>query len=97
MMNTYLNYISGRDIAAADGRTLERRLHREPIGPNTGTQNNPVERRKNWNGIMRYIGASAGGILEQNITSLEIWVKTTPTDPADLQPLLEQLFRDRRR
>ena len=60
-------------------------LHREPIGTNTGKYDDPSERRKNWNGIMRYIGSTAGSILEQNISYLELWLKASSSDVDDLR------------
>ncbi len=35
----------------------------------------PDSMRQNWNGITRYLGSSAGSVLEQNMTFLEIWMK----------------------
>jgi len=60
-------------------------LHRRNIGGNTGNFDDPNERRKNWNGVMRYIGSTAAGILEQNITYLEVWMKATSEDIEDLR------------
>lgn len=40
---------------------------------------------KNWNGVQRYISATAGNLLEQNINYLELWVRATSDDPIDLR------------
>ncbi len=64
---------------------LDSSLHRKSIGGNTGNHDDPVERRKNWNGIMRAIGSTAGSILEQNITYLEFWMRATSDDLDDLR------------
>jgi len=62
-------------------------LHRKQIRgyPNSGKFDTASARERNWNGVMRYIGASAGSLLEQNITTLELWVKAEPDDPNDLK------------
>ncbi|MDI6765722.1 MAG: cell surface protein SprA [Bacteroidota bacterium] len=59
---------------------LDSSLHRQNIGPNTGKFDNAEERRKNWNGLTRYIGSTAGSILEQNISYLEIWMQATSNE-----------------
>jgi len=66
---------------------LDSTLHRKQIGgnANTGKYDTASARARNWNGIMRYIGQTAGSLLEQNITILELWVKATPADPNDLK------------
>jgi len=64
---------------------LDSSLFRESIGGNTGRYNDPEERRKNWNGIMRAIGSTAGSILEQNITYIEFWMKATSENIDDLR------------
>ncbi|MBI3765742.1 MAG: cell surface protein SprA, partial [Ignavibacteriales bacterium] len=48
-------------------------------------RNKPDSLRTNWNGIMRYIGTTAGSILDQNITYLEVWAKVISKSPNDLQ------------
>ncbi len=59
---------------------LDSTLHRQNIGSNTGKFDNADERRKNWNGLTRYIGSTAGSILEQNISYLEIWMKASSNE-----------------
>ncbi|MBI3764939.1 MAG: cell surface protein SprA, partial [Ignavibacteriales bacterium] len=54
---------------------LDSTLHRASIGQNTGTFDDAAERRKNWNGIMRYIAPFAGSILDQNVSYLELWMQ----------------------
>ncbi len=64
---------------------LDLTLHRENIGGSTGAFNDPDERRKNWNGVMRYIQPIAGNVLEQNVNYLEIWLKAGSEDINDLR------------
>jgi len=45
----------------------------------------PVERRKNWSGLMKYLSTTATNLLEQNIGFLEIWMKTEGADPDDVK------------
>lgn len=63
---------------------LDATLHRQKISTNTGKFDDPELRKKNWNGIMRYIGASAGSLFDQNITAIQLWIKAEPTDNTDL-------------
>lgn len=39
----------------------------------------------NWNGIMRYIGTTAGSLLEQNVNYLEIWMRASSADSVNLR------------
>lgn len=48
-------------------------------------RSDPLERSKNWNGLMRYIGNMAGSILDQNIGYLEIWMKSNSSNIDDLR------------
>lgn len=49
---------------------IDSTLHRE------GTPyDDPVERRKNWNGVMKYLSTTGSNLLDQNIGFLEIWMK----------------------
>ncbi len=43
------------------------------------------EVKNNWNGIMRYIGATAGSLLEQNVNYLEIWMRASAADSINLK------------
>ncbi|HLB00434.1 MAG TPA: cell surface protein SprA [Bacteroidota bacterium] len=40
--------------------------------------------RQNWNGITRYLGSSAGSVLDQNMSFLEIWMKVDSKNAEDL-------------
>ncbi len=51
----------------------------------TLNRKNSIERRKNWNGIMRYVGSIASGLLDQNIEYLEIWMKDSSSNMDDLR------------
>jgi cell surface protein SprA len=48
-------------------------------------RNNPALLKNNWNGVMRYIGQTAGSLLEQNVTYLEIWMKASAADSINLR------------
>jgi cell surface protein SprA len=45
----------------------------------------PDSIKRNWNGIMRYIGTTAGSLLEQNIGYLEIWMRASSADSINLR------------
>ncbi|HLF14421.1 MAG TPA: cell surface protein SprA, partial [Bacteroidota bacterium] len=45
----------------------------------------PDSARQNWNGITRYLGSSAGSILEQNMSFLEIWMKVDAANEEDFR------------
>lgn len=70
-----LDYDPGRRGAYNFSPSLAQSLHR----------GNPDSIRNNWGGIMRYIGSSAGSVLEQNMNYLEIWLKVAISDSADLR------------
>lgn len=68
-------------------------------------RSDPDSVRQNWNGVTRYLGSSAGSILEQNMSFLEIWMKVDAATPEDylrgrlhvsLGRLSEDLIPDRR-
>ncbi len=59
---------------------LDSTLHRESIGGKSGRFNDAFARRRNWNGVMRYISTTAGDLVAQNIDYLEIWMKATGSD-----------------
>ncbi|HLX11183.1 MAG TPA: cell surface protein SprA, partial [Bacteroidota bacterium] len=42
-------------------------------------------RSHNWNGVMKYIGTTAGDLVSQNISYLEIWVNTQSANMEDLR------------
>jgi cell surface protein SprA len=46
-------------------------------------RNDPVERRKNWNGIMKYIATTAGDLVGQNMQFLELWINPDGNQDAD--------------
>ncbi|MBI5476399.1 MAG: cell surface protein SprA [Ignavibacteriales bacterium] len=64
---------------------LDSTLHRKNIGGNTGNFDNYSERKKNWNGVMRYVGSIAAGILDQNISYLEVWVQANSNNIDDIR------------
>ncbi len=46
-------------------------------------RSDPDSVRQNWNGVTRYLGSSAGSILEQNMSFLEIWMKVDAANEED--------------
>ncbi|MBA4311563.1 MAG: hypothetical protein C0417_02925 [Chlorobiaceae bacterium] len=64
---------------------IDSTLHRKNIGGNSGKYFNEPELRKNWNGIMRYVGSIASGLLDQNIEYLEIWMQANSSNIDDLR------------
>lgn len=64
---------------------LDSTLHRKNIGGATGNFTDEIELRKNWNGIMRYVGSIASGLLDQNIEYLEIWMQANSSNQDDLR------------
>jgi cell surface protein SprA len=66
---------------------LDSSLHRASFGVGTGTGmfDTADARRRNWNGIMRYVGTIAGDLLAQNINYLQIWVNTSAANVQDLR------------
>lgn len=66
-------------------------LHRgtynfSPKLDSTLARNDPAERAKNWNGVMRYIGSYAGSLLEKNISYLEVWAQVYDRTTLDNRP-----------
>lgn len=68
-----LNFYPSRRAMYNYSPNLDSSLHRS----------DPELRRQNWNGVTRYLGSSAGSILEQNMSFLEIWMKVDAATEED--------------
>jgi cell surface protein SprA len=83
-----------RQYRTGENRVMVLNLDYNPLrrgmynySPNLDTslhRSDPDSVRQNWNGVTRYLGASAGSILEQNMSFIEVWMKVRPVNAADL-------------
>jgi len=70
-----LNFFPRRRAMYNYSPNLDSTLHRS----------DPDSVRQNWNGITRYLGSSAGSVLDQNMSFLEIWMKVDANSAEDLR------------
>ncbi|MFI5251833.1 MAG: cell surface protein SprA [Bacteroidota bacterium] len=76
-----LNYDPDRRGMYNYSPNLDSTLHRST----SPKYSNVNERRKNWNGIMKYIGTTTGDLVGQNMQYLEIWVNPQGDTSLDLR------------
>jgi hypothetical protein len=63
---------------------LDSTLHRAGSVYDSVDLNGRQVRQRNWAGVMKYLPNTAG-LLDQNISYLEIWMKSTAENPVDLK------------